>query len=301
VPEGHKSDVSDLSGSAEHKRILLGLDLPGWAWEFLRRDPLYKEATHRMACFERHVRSNINLIEAANCAPEVRDWGICFCEDAELPYLDAAVFWRADADPGVLRVSAKSMRNGGKGGIEAIDFRKLKAKVTVLKLETGIEYVRITSGLHSIQLEVFQGSVIDAPVCLTYHIDGFRTLAPKVVTLERLFAFKRLNRFPTSQFFPDKRRHRWLLALRALDMHNAGLNHRQIAAELFGIDQDINAWRDSSDWIRSRVRRTINFGLELMNGGYLEILSGKSGTRASAPGSTPRKDAAASHATPSRH
>jgi hypothetical protein len=182
------------------------------------------------------------------------------------------VFWQASVDPGVLPVSAHRRAINGIGASDAIDFSRLDAEVTVLKLDTGLQHVSITHGSYAIQLEVLEGSVLDGPVFLTYHIDGFRTLKPKFLTLQRLFAFQTFGRFPVSLFSPDARARRLFLALRALDMAQAGLSHREIAEKLFGEE----LWRSQSDWLRSRVRRVLATARQLSQGGYLGILGGNS-------------------------
>jgi hypothetical protein len=57
------------------------LDRPGWAWEFLRRNPNYISATAGSGdCTKRRLRraSAMSVIDANDCAVEQRDWGLCF-------------------------------------------------------------------------------------------------------------------------------------------------------------------------------------------------------------------------------
>lgn len=151
------------------------------------------------------------------------------------------------------------------------------------------EQVRLSNGLHSIQLAVLLGTVMQGPVHLKYHLDGFDRVNPKLATLRRLLAVRQLNRFPASLFPTDRRAGRWLMALQALDMSHRGIAHRRIAEQLYGQQGEDLDWRGTSDWMRARVRRAIRLGTDLSNGGYLELLSrpNKMGACASAPGSIP--------------
>lgn len=65
----------ELSDSTDD---LLMFDRPSWAWEFLRRNQTFRAALKGQKRFKRHTCSNVTTIEATVCAPEVRNFGICF-------------------------------------------------------------------------------------------------------------------------------------------------------------------------------------------------------------------------------
>jgi hypothetical protein len=189
----------------------------------------------------------------------------------------------------VLAVSIERIGQVDNADIDTIDFCNLNCTVTVLRSAQGGEQVRLSNGLHSIQLQALSGTVLSGPVHLTYQLDGFGRLNPKLATLRRLLAIRQLNRFPASLFPTDRRAGRWLMALQALDMSRNGVAHRLIAAQFYGQEGADLDWRGTSDWMRARVRRAIRLGTDLSNGGYLELLSGpnRMGACASAPGSIP--------------
>ena len=56
---------------------LLDLDRSGWAWEFLRRNPDYRDAvrSHTKPMLERWLMPPLSLISAAGISP---DWGLSF-------------------------------------------------------------------------------------------------------------------------------------------------------------------------------------------------------------------------------
>ena len=57
---------------------MLEADRPGWAWEFLRRNSDYRAASSAVDGVKRRSTSGLTVIEACDCAPEVRAFGICF-------------------------------------------------------------------------------------------------------------------------------------------------------------------------------------------------------------------------------
>lgn len=57
---------------------LLAMDRPGWAWEFLRRNPVFRDHLQSARPSKRRTHANVTTIEASVCAPEVRNFGICF-------------------------------------------------------------------------------------------------------------------------------------------------------------------------------------------------------------------------------
>ena len=196
--------------------------------------------------------------------------GCTFCEAPDRPSRAAAVFWRADVNPAVLPVDACPVSHGAK---DAFDVRGLAHPAIVLGLDDGVEHVLLGDGIHRIQLEVRQRSLLEGPLRLRYDIAGFAGVEAKLMTLQRLMTLRRLGRFPRSLFPPQRRAHRWIMALRAFDGSRAGANPREIAAALFGNNAVRNDWAGESDYLRSRVRRAIAVGEGLANGGYLRLMS----------------------------
>jgi hypothetical protein len=172
-------------------------------------------------------------------------------------------------NPAVLPIEARKVPADHR---DAFDIRQLGHPVSVLRLGAGLEQVLLADGIHHIQLEVSRRSLLDGPAKLHYDISGFEDLEPKLLTLQRLVALRRLGRFPHSLFPPERRAPRWIIALRALDASRMGANRREIAAALFGQDIVRRDWDGGSDYLRSRVRRAIAAGKGLADGGHLDLL-----------------------------
>ena len=60
--------------------------------------------------------------------------------------------------------------------------------------------------------------------------------------------------------------------LLALDGRLAGRSYRDIAEVLYGSDTIGTTWADDTRGLKSKVRRAVDCGLALMNGGYRELL-----------------------------
>ena len=144
--------------------------------------------------------------------------------------------------------------------------------MTVLRTGNGVEHVLLGDGIHRIQLQVRKRSLLEGPSGLRYDLADFEGVEPKLMTLQRLIALRRLGRFPRSLFPPEHRAPRWAAALRAFDAIRAGASPREIAAALFGADAARRDWDGASDYLRSRVRRAIAAGERLVNGGHLDLL-----------------------------
>jgi hypothetical protein len=243
-----------------------------WAWEFLRRNPSYTAIAAQLhVAVSQFLRRSpmICVIASAGMTETVQAVGCVLCELPIHPAGFVSVFWRSDLNPAVLPVEAHptDSRDG-----DAFDVRNLCHPVVVLRSGDGIEHVLLCDNIHRLQLEVRQGSLLEGPVRLRYDLAGFDKVKPKLLALRQLLALQRFGRFTRSLNLAEIHKQRWLTALRALDGVRAGASHREIASGLWGGEIVREDWRSESDYLRSRVRRTIRNGETLANGGYLRLL-----------------------------
>lgn len=253
--------------------VVAKYDRPAWAWEYLRRNPSYREFYRCLPVVPVRPLSrqtSMIVIEASSRSHLAAPWGCTFAEDPDRPYPEARVFWDAAADPGILPISLYKAASWPAAALDVIDFAKLPATVTVLRLDTGHEYIRIAQGPYAIQLYVTDGSALDGPVTFTSHISGYSGRL-KSLTQQRLRTFCRTKRFQPS-LFSNKKDHyrsaRWLLGLQALDMIEQDSTEAKIAEVLFGQEEG-----EGSDWRRSRVSRLLKAARRYVDRGYLDILA----------------------------
>ena len=133
------------------------------------------------------------------------------------------------------------------------------------------EHWIINDGYGRLPALLIGGTNPDLPAAVVIPFDtDFATRTDAALRLWRLLAGRR-HRRPPDRLTPQRRR-RLGLALRALDARLAGEPYRVIAAGLFG-DARLPAgpgWKTHD--LRDRTIRLVRAGMELMQGGYLDLL-----------------------------
>lgn len=222
---------------------------PALAWEFLRRNPLYR------AAFEQWRRERREPL-----APIDQRWGLRFAADPRLAAEEARVFWLPDVAPGiVLRLAPQPS-----------DPRARAARPLPLGLR-----VRADDGIHlrtawGLQMLIDGGQQADAPLFVALAYDEHLRLRVRAVeALERLTE----GRTPPESHLTPMQRTRLHRCLVALDGALAGRNYRAISEELFGPSSSPSEpWKTAA--IRATTIRLVRAGKALMNGGYLKLLRG---------------------------
>lgn len=219
-----------------------GLNVPGFAWEFLRRNPDYRADYSRSK----------PLVDPR--------WGLRFPADPLLPASKAEVFWREDVAPGIVLPVISGAESSG---------RHLATRVLeglVRRGEDGL-HLRLAAGL---QLLIRGEATLAGPVLVVLGFDGdFGLRVRAVEALERVANGRAA---PRSRLTPAQRL-RLVRSLAALDGSQRHESYRQIARSIFGdevVERD--PWRTAS--IRDATVRLVRTGRALMKGGYLNLLRG---------------------------
>ncbi len=223
------------------------LTVPGFAWEFLRRNPDY--------------RAEFARDEASGRAGEPRldaRWGLRFPVDPALPASHAEVFWREEVAPGLVVPMIADTAGQGRPA------RTPSALGRPRRGEDGL-HVRLTAGLQLL----FRGETRpDGPVLVVLSFDqdfGLRVRA--VEALQRAAAGRGQ---PRSHLTPAQRT-RLARSLAALDGAQRSDSYRDIARTIFGAEAlEREDWRTAS--IRDVTIRLVRTGRALMRGGYLKLL-----------------------------
>ncbi|MBX3562653.1 MAG: DUF2285 domain-containing protein [Sphingomonas sp.] len=251
-PEGH-SDWRDAAAYAP----LLEADRSILAWEWLRRDPAYRQAAGRWL---RRPASR-GACEAAAA------WGLHAFEPPHRPAPLARPVWRTDVHAHVLA----AMAVGAGPGPDAFDLSRLEAMSTLVRTQ-GRERLLISDGLRAIRLDILSGSLAAGPVRLRYLLSGLDTAEKPLLTLRRLLALWRRGRFSAMLHPREPRAARWVLMLRAFDALGAGADQREIAEALLSDAAAGARWRTASPSLRSRVQRLVRGARRMAAGGYLRLL-----------------------------
>ncbi len=248
---------------------LLGFDRATWAWECLRR-ALGREAVRPCQPSWELLRAHPPL-----CVLTVQT---CDCACSRVVPLAAIggmdefaghVFWCSDLPAPVLSVDAWP---AAPDLPDAFDLRALPYPVVVLRHRGGSEHVLIADGPRCIRVEVRNGTLLNGPVRLDFHVPRDGHVDAKILTLRRLTGLCRLGRFPATLFPPERRARRWALALQAWDGRQAGASHRDIARVIHGEADVRDAWLGRSDYMRTHIKRLLRTANALIGGGWRNLL-----------------------------
>jgi hypothetical protein len=132
-------------------------------------------------------------------------------------------------------------------------------------------YLLINSAGERLSVVLTGGASTATPGAIVIPLDAqFAARADAAARLWRLATGRALG--PPPDPLTPQRRERLILALRALDGHQAGENYRAIAQGLFGANRVPNdsSWKTHD--LRDRTRRLVHYGLSLLKGEYLDLL-----------------------------
>jgi hypothetical protein len=244
---------------------LRGIDGPGLAWEWLRRNRLYREEVAQCVA-ERTMPARRNNAAPPNIQTR---WGCVSLQAPEVSAAEATPLWSRTVDSSVLIVRATPARSD-----DPIAFvpRRWTHLFAVAIEPDGTEHLAICDGYRRIRLDVAQGTVLEGPVLLRYEVQGVAGIDGKVLTLRRLMALCRTGRFARSlhRSFPSAPR--LVRALRAHDAIEFGASIRDVGIMLFGDYRVAAEWNAPGEALKSQCRRLIATSRRMIGGGYLNLL-----------------------------
>jgi hypothetical protein len=236
---------------------LLAADRALLAWEWLRRDEVYRSAAGQGAG------------TAGPCVAGPGRWGLHAFEPPDAAVPGARPVWRADVHPYVLPVRAVP----GAEGDDALELELLVPLCRLVEDSAGLQHLLISDGLRSIRIDVVEGSIREGRARLHYLIAGFEHAEKPLLTLRRLLALRRTGHFSGSLHSPGTRARRLVLMLRAYDALASGARQREIAAWLLDGDALRDRWRVRAPSLRSRVQRLVGCARTVAAGGYRALLA----------------------------
>jgi hypothetical protein len=243
------------------------LTLPEWAWEFLRRDPDYRkswESARAGFAVTAHDRQS-TLMDATDAAARLSEWGCLYTSDPSFDARSSDVIWRPDLCSRVLHLTALPFSASGGDRFDLCD---IACRWVLLRGDGHTQHLLFQDSTRSLQLAV-EGVSVLAPVRLVPRGE----VDSRQLQLHRCFVdFQISSRLLPSHFPREYLSGRLKRVLRALDGSLAGASHRQIAVTLFGEAQVEAEWCAAGRPLRDKVRRTINRGRFLMQGGYCSLL-----------------------------
>jgi hypothetical protein len=245
------------------------LDLPSIAWEFLRRNEALQCDARASVTAQpipiRHV-SGACYLRCRRRFLTAEKWGLQFFPDPQKSALKTNVFWCPTALSLHIRARLSPQSEEFNQTIALDDFT---CQRTIL-CQQDIEHVLIRHGPECVRLTAHGLSILHGRRTSTFEIDGFRNIAPALRSLQRLSRLAAIG----GEFQPSTLSHtsKWKDCLIALDGHLAKRSYRDIAIVLFGRDRVGTHWTGDTQWMKSTIRRAVKRGVDLMEGGYRELL-----------------------------
>jgi hypothetical protein len=236
------------------------LDRPGFAWEWLRRDPAYREA----AIAAKAVMP-ARVGDAGGDAGAAA-WGLVAFEDPALAAPVARPMWRADWDMAVLTADAVACDAGHP---DAISLDRLQPLASI-SCTGNLEHLLLTDGWRRVRIDIHNGSSRSGPVHLRWHLAGIDSAAPKIMTLRRFIAVAVSQRFPNRLWPREPRARGWALALRAHAALADGAGQREIATLVAAEGPGQAGWRTRNPSARLQAQRLAGLARSLAGLGFAE-------------------------------
>lgn len=228
------------------------------AWEWLRRDPLYRAAAIEEGRTKAHLRT------VAVCAQE---FGLVAFEPPDLAVPMARPLWHSSIHPFVL-----SAARGGRGSdADVFNLEDFKHLARLLVLGSS-EHLLFSDGTRAVRLDGPAGTFSRGPAKLVYSIHGVRSANASIVALRRFLALARTTSFARSLHRREARARRWILVLRAADALAANANQREIAQVLFSRSATERQWRSREPSLRLQAQRLVRAARRFAAGEYRILL-----------------------------
>jgi hypothetical protein len=230
---------------------LVGLTRAGWAWEFLRRNPEYRQ--------QYSDRSGANTAE---------EWGLRYFEDPMLDARDATAYWLPEWCPAVLPVSARPLRPDERAGLDS----KTLACQTRLRPRAGGADVLFVSEGRLLQVELSGSESLENVALSVPVVPMPEQSSARVLAIRRFVNLVTSESLQPMLYAPERRAPRLSKVLLALDCWIGNQTYRDIAVHLFGKQRVANEWNNAGDHMRDQVRRAVYYGRNLLEGGYKQFL-----------------------------
>ncbi|MCC0017636.1 MAG: DUF2285 domain-containing protein [Rhodobiaceae bacterium] len=257
----------------EHFEYASKLSRSRWAWEFLRRNQDFLSDASRHGEEELSVREacrNITIIRPRTDQCDAERWGLAFFPDSSLNGFDANVFWSAGLYPRQVQVQVGPRAPG-----EVCDiYEKTTSICRIFHLTdtSGRELLLLKGNGCVVQVRCTGMSLLAMePVKMGFLIEGGVSLEQRYLILKEAH---RIYGDGSVQEPVNWSRGALVLrnALVAFDCHAAGLSLRDTAAVIYGKGRADEAWAGPSRSMKDEMRRARDRGIDLVNGGYRDLL-----------------------------
>ena len=263
-----------LTGTAWERRLedyayTVGLDRPGLAWEFLRRNANYARDAQENSKSIPIASTDANgtqVFKLHQLVIPAEKWGLATFFNPTKCATDCTIFWLPSRMNSIISCQAKASNDNR---AETVNLSQFKGQKFVLLTSAG-EYLVIRDDHNTARLIITGKSILTGDCVFTFSFEGIEN------AISRLHALRELQQFMT---FSTKvlapvwsSNCKYCDYLVALDGHLAHRTYRDIAEVLYGSERVKDVWTNETRHLKDKVRRAVQAGIELMNGGYVNLL-----------------------------
>lgn len=245
------------------------------AWEFLRRNPTYRQDYHalvvkRMDRFPLSIGGE--MTRTRRRYPGAEKWGLCVFEDPDISANRAQIFWRPDVMSETLSVQMHQRANPN-ALPDGLVLDNLRVRKSFLEMPGYPRQVRLFGEGLWIQLRTRSELAFNASSRMEIRLRRVDTAEFRLRTAQDLltvFSADNRSKLPSD---PPANSRNLLRYLQAYDVRKKGGSYRDIAIALEGVDQVERDWNVSTRYLKDRARRAFLRGRAFVNGEYLTLLS----------------------------
>ena len=252
---------------------LLWLSNSGWAWEFRRRLPglIGESRTTRLKLIRLLRDDGCELVRLRARSRRAERHGLHYLPAPNLSAYETPVFWLPEVMSTNLEAAA-TLDDRLRALPEPLSWQDIPGKKTLLIVPGRRTKLAIASRGYAAQLTINEtSSPLPLSIYLTLHMQAGTRMLKNLQCLDwfaRHCAGLNFDITPKRGCSPMKLR----AALVALDGWRANASQRQIAEVLFGHDVIAKDWQTGVHSYKSRTRRLIKKGRDLMERDYLTLL-----------------------------
>ena len=244
-----------------------------WAWEFLRRNPEFRNAVAVHASkpvSERMVCNGIIIIRADADQGVASQWGLSFLPDINQNGFDADVFWSGTQYPRTVSVQVTPRAVYEVDEIFAQSLRY--GRIIHLTDTAGREHLLVKGNGRVVQVGCTGLSLLSLePVRVKLTLDTISNVDEAIAIIQRT---KGLFAEDFSKDAPEWTREALSFrnAVIALDCQEAGLSHFETASVIHGQAAAEASWASDSRAMKDEMKRALARGRDLRDGGYRLLL-----------------------------
>lgn len=186
--------------------------------------------------------------------------------DPNEPAPTANVFWSPDALSLTLSGTATRAPNSD------LCLERLPGIRHLMIDANGAQHLKFKSNRRTLSVILDGAAVAVAPARVLFHIDGLEHIERVSDGLATLSEILRHNIARSDDGHWTATSLAMRDALIALDGYRVRATYRDISTVIFGAERTSEAWQSASMALKDRIRRALKRGLELVAGGYRELL-----------------------------